>query len=139
MMPGVAEWIQRQHQLVLERREVKSLYGRVRRFPVLFDRAHVAAMQRQAVNMPIQSSVSDMTLLANLRILRRLRQEGVPVLPWPHFHDGFIIQVGEDHVDRGVAICVEEMHDTGFRTDVPFAIDVSVGPSWAETNEVYRG
>jgi DNA polymerase I len=138
-MPRVPAYINRQHDLVMREQEVCSIFGRKRRFPLILDRGHATAIQRQAVNMPIQSGVSDMTLLANLRILKRLRDEGIRVRPWPHIHDGFMLLVEEDRIDRGVEVLVEEMHDVGFETKVPFAIEAAVGPSWGSVKTVHEG
>lgn len=139
MMPEVPKWIQQQKGLVTRNQEVSSLYGRKRRFPIILDRRHSAEVGRQAVNMPIQSSVSDMTLLANLRAIARMRESGIAAKPWPHIHDGFIIQVPENWVDPGVHMVIEEMQDVGFETEVPFAVEVGVGPKWGQIKTVWEG
>ena len=134
-MPGFRRWVAEQHVTVREEGEVRSLYGRKRRFPIQGG-AGMNTVLRQAVNTPIQSSVSDMTLIANLKILRDLGDRG---RPWPHFHDGFIVQVREDAVDEALELTKHHMHDPGFQTDVHFAIEVAVGPSWGTVEEVYVG
>ena len=139
MMPGVTRWIARQKDRVMRDQEVTSLYGRKRRFPIILDSRHSSEVKRQAVNMPIQSSVSDMTLLANLRVMDRLRSEGVAVRPWPHIHDGFLVQVPSHLVRESVDILVDTMHDVGFDTEVPVYIEVDVGKKWGDMETVYEG
>lgn len=134
-MPKVRSWINRQRQQVLEDGEVRSLFGRVRRFD-LITRQGKYHVQRQAVNMPIQSSVSDMTLLANLRIMDRLRGEGLEVLPWPHVHDGILLQVPEYAIRPAVRMIHEEMGRVPFDTEVPFTADVETAKRWGELSSV---
>lgn len=135
IMPGFRRWVTAQHALVRREGEVRSLYGRKRRFPVQGG-SWMNGILRQAVNTPIQSSVSDMTLVANLKILREL---GENALPWPHFHDGFIFQVREDMADEAVRLTAEMMHNPGFTSDVPFAVEIAVGETWGTMEGAYVG
>jgi DNA polymerase-1 len=139
MMPNVRAWIARQQSQVMIDREVMSLFGRKRRFPVVVDRSHAAEIRRQAVNFPVQSSVSDMTLLANLRILRRLEDSGIKTKAWPHVHDGYYYQVDADWVGEAVDVTVEEMHRVPFETRVPFAVEVETGTNWGHLETAYDG
>ncbi|MDD2444873.1 MAG: DNA polymerase [Candidatus Nanoarchaeia archaeon] len=139
MMPKVRAWIAKQHSQVMVDREVVSLFGRKRRFPVVVDRRHAAEIRRQAVNFPVQSSVSDMTLLANLRVIRRLEGMGIPCQAWPHVHDGYYYQVDTRWVSEAVRVTAEEMHQVPFETRVPFAIEIEAGTNWGELRTVYEG
>ena len=139
MMPDVTKWIAKQKDIVARKQEVSSLYGRKRRFPFIANGRHMSEVKRQAVNMPIQSSVSDMTLLANLRILAVLRGRGMKPLPWPHIHDGFLIQVPKDRLDECIEVVISEMHDVGFETDVPFKCEVDAGDRWGSMEKIFEG
>lgn len=132
MMPKVREWIARQHALVMKEKEVTTIFGRKRRFPLVLDKRHAAEIRRQAVNFPVQSAVSDMTLMANMRIIQRLDDEGIPVRVWPHVHDGFYFQVRDKDVKRAIGISREELHDVPFETRVPFTADIQYGKNWGE-------
>jgi uracil-DNA glycosylase family 4 len=135
MMPDVKRWITRQRASVMRNHQVESLYGRLRRFDFIPDGPGAAEIQRQAVNMPIQSAVSDMTLLANLRAIQRLKDQGVPVRPWPSIHDAFIVQVPEAARDDAMGIVKEVMSTPTFETNVPFTMSIGWGPSWGEIHE----
>ena len=139
MMPGVNAWMEGQRKLAVDEQEVRSLYGRVRRFGLITGRGYVASMVRQAINMPIQSSVSDMTLLANMHAMQRLRDAGIQARPWPHIHDGFIIQVDGHSAEAAVGIVAGEMHKPSFSTDVPFVVDIYVGTRWGHLVKTYAG
>ncbi len=131
-MPRVQEYIVRQHEVVSKDHEVRSLYGRRRRFFLVADPRQRGEMLRQAVNMPIQSAVSDMTLLANMRTLDRLRDRGVETLPGPHIHDGFLFQIEDGAVDEAVSLVTATMQEDEERLGVPLVVEVKTGPSWGD-------
>lgn len=139
MMPKVKLYIARQHTLVMKDKEVTTIFGRKRRFPLVIDKRHAAEIQRQAVNFPVQSAVSDMTLLAFMRIIDRLDSMGIPVKIWPHVHDGFYYQVASEYKDVAVDVTREEMHEVPFETRVPFSVEIQSGPNWGELKTEYEG
>ncbi|MBT7188146.1 hypothetical protein HN911_12545 [Candidatus Bathyarchaeota archaeon] len=136
MMPKVRSWISRQEAAVMRDREVTSLYGRKRRFPFLPTKKSISRAKRQAVNMPIQSSVSDMTLLANIDILRLLKGRGIKALAGFHIHDGFLFQVPDEDLEESIEITKERMSNVGFETRVPFASDTEIGKTWGDLKSV---
>jgi DNA polymerase-1 len=139
MMPKVREWIARQHALVMKDREVATIFGRKRRFPLVLDKRHAAEIRRQAVNFPVQSAVSDMCLMANMRIIDRLDAEGIACKVWPHVHDGFYFLVEDKSVARATEIAIEELHDLPFETRVPFAVEIQAGKNWGDLKAIYEG
>jgi DNA polymerase I-like protein with 3'-5' exonuclease and polymerase domains len=139
MMPKVSTWLNRQKLYALQNHEVSSIYGRKRRFPLIASQSHKAEVQRQAGNMPVQSSVSDMTLLANMRIIKVLEAEGIKCRIWPHVHDGFYFQVLEKYEERAVEVTKNEMHAVGFKTDVNFKCEIQTGTNWGKLKVVYDG
>lgn len=139
MMPKVAKWLARQKATAKMDHEVESLYGRKRRFPIIASKSHLAEIQRQAGNMPVQSSVSDMTLLANMRIIADLEERGIPCLVWPHVHDGFYFQVPEEHEVTAIEVTRDQMHAVGFHTDVDFKCEIETGKSWGDLKIGYEG
>jgi len=139
MMPKVREWIARQHALVMREKEVATIFGRKRRFPLVLDKRHAAEIRRQAVNFPVQSAVSDMCLMGNMRIIQRLDEEGIACKVWPHVHDGFYFQVEDKSVKRATEIAIEELHSLPFETRVPFAVEIQAGKNWGELKVVYEG
>jgi DNA polymerase-1 len=136
-MPGVKRWINKQQILVLVRHEVESLYGRKRRFP-LIGKKHVREIQRQAVNMPIQSSVSDMTLRAKLQTCDRFDEEGIRYLIWPQIHDSFMTLVEEDARDIAARIMKDTMENClDFESEVSFGpVDIKCGHSWGSLKTI---
>lgn len=138
-MPEASRWIRDQKLLVRKEHEVASIYGYKRRFPVFLDKRHISEIERQAVNTPIQNFASVMTLLANIRVMDRIREMGYVPMAWPHVHDGFGVQVPEEIAEEAQEIMIEETHNVGFETDVPFAVEVHRGYGWGDLEKVYEG
>lgn len=132
MMPRVRSWIAKQHSLVIRNGEVVSLYGRKRRFPFIPNKKIASKVKRQAVNSPIQSSVSDMTLLANIDIIHELNRRRIPNKVGYHIHDGFMFQTPDEHVEEAVDITRTRMTNVDFDTEVPFVADVQIGKTWGD-------
>lgn len=137
-MPDVLYWKQEQGKRVVIDHYVTSLYGRKRRFPLIANKRMLKEIQRQAVNMPIQSSVSDMTLMAYLKTCRKFEEEGIIYLRWPQVHDCFMVQVEEAAMERGAQIMKDTMeNDLDFETDVPFGpVEIKSGESWGRLHTV---
>lgn len=138
IMPEVPKFIQRQQERVVREQQAVSIFGRRRRFPLVL-RANASQVRRQGVNMPIQSSVSDMTLMANLEIVRELEKRGARPRVWPHIHDGFVFQVPQDRVDEAVEVARERLLRPPFETDVHFAAEIEVGTRWGSLETVFSG
>jgi len=139
MMPKVKAWLATQKRLVSTKHEVTSLYGRKRRFPLISSKSHLASAQRQAGNMPVQSAVSDMTILAGMRIIKRLEDQDVQCMIWPHIHDCVMFQVPDEFTEHAVKITIKEMHNVGFKTNVAFKCEVETGKSWGDLVVKFNG
>ncbi len=130
-MPAVKLWIAYQRNQVLIDHEVSSIFHRRRRFPLILNKRQRAEIQRQAVNMPIQSSVSDMTLLASIATCSKFDDLGIRYMRWPQIHDSFMVVVEEGAIREAGAIMKAIMEDVPFETDVPFSpVEIKCGKSW---------
>ncbi len=137
-MPGVRLWIAKERDLVVATHEVKSIFGRTRRFPLIASRSQKAEVQRMAVNMQVQSPVSDMTLMASLKTCRKFDEAGIRYLRWPQIHDSFMVVVEEGAVSEAAAIMKDTMeNDLDFDTDVPFGpVEIKCGRSWGDLEDI---
>ena len=132
IMPSAKRWITEMKMQVLTSHQVQSLYGRKRRFSLIADKRQRSEVQRQAVNMPIQSSVSDMTLRAYCRTCGELERLGMKIKRYSQIHDSFTIQVEEHAVQEAGQIMRNIMENQlDFETDVPFGpVEIESGRSW---------
>lgn len=97
---------------------------------------------RQAVNFHIQSLGSDITCWAMARVDRALRARQLLSLLCAQVHDSILVDVYPGERDEVMDIIKQEMEVEANRVfakilkGVPLRIDLSVGKTWAELEEV---
>jgi len=131
--PRVKEWIRYQQQSVCTLGYVDTPFNRKRRFEFITPE-NKAEILRQAVNAPIQSTASDITLSALIRIGQRLgNSDGTRLLLT--VHDSILLETREDPVEVAHWVKSEMVSDVLDNT-VPFDADVKIGQNWGELKEV---
>ncbi len=125
--PGLERWIENQHKLVHKNRYVETAMGRRRRFPMIDD---WGAVERQAVNTPIQSFGSDLVIAAAIRIDPQL-PEGAKTLPII-VHDSIMYLVRRDLIPQVHDIVKRELETPPIPMNVPLRADFKVGWSWGK-------
>lgn len=131
LMPGVQAWIEETKRQVRSQRYVESIFKRRRRFPFITDR-NLAALQREAVNFPVQSGASDLTLSSIIRLHSVFKQAYPEVKIVAMVHDSIVVECPE-HISSEVGKLVHKiMESPPFTTDVPFPVEVIVGQHWGE-------
>jgi DNA polymerase-1 len=111
LFKGVVAWRKQQGELMQRQGYVESVFGRRRRYLLLTSR-NVGKAKRVAMNAPIQSAVSDLTLISAIRlhkVYKRMDYAKVVLL----IHDSLIMEVRDDHVEE----VKKTMHD--IMLDVP--------------------
>ena len=112
---------------------VRSIYGRIRPLPGIMDRnANIRkAAEREAINMPIQGTASDIVKIAMLRVDEEFRREGLESRMLMQVHDELLVEVPEREVAKVTEILKHEM-ETAVSLDVPLVADVGVGENWMD-------
>jgi uracil-DNA glycosylase family 4 len=131
LMPKAKEWIDNTRTFVREHGYVETPFGRRRHFGLITDDTW-KNVQNEAINFPVQSTSSDVTLSAMLRIGDMMQGHAHPLLM---VHDSIIVEVPEDRIDWAREIVTEVMISEPRRLlgcKVPFAVDLDVGHSWAD-------
>ena len=138
IMPGGRQWINKMKMQVLMTHEVQSLYGRKRRFSLIADKKQRAEVQRQAVNMPIQSSVSDMTFRAYYQTCQEFDDMHIEFKRWAQIHDAFMILVRKQDVRKAGAVMKDVMENhLDFETNVSFGpVEIRHGKSLGNLKEL---
>jgi DNA polymerase-1 len=117
---------------------ITTALGRWRGLPEIYsaDFAKKAGAERQAVNTPIQSLGSDITLTKLNELYRdqRLRSRGIR--PLATVHDSILFLVPDEHLDM-VTYIQQQMEDVGIFKDlygvvldVPLTTDAKIGEYW---------
>ena len=112
---------------------VRSIYGRIRPLAGIADRnANIRkAAEREAINMPIQGTASDIVKIAMLRVDEEFKREQLRSRMLMQVHDELLVEVPENEVSKVTEILKHEM-ETAVSLDVPLVADVGVGDNWMD-------
>lgn len=126
-------------ETVLHAREcgyVTTMYGRRRYIPELAAQNHNVRSfgERVAKNTPIQGSAADILKIAMVRVMRRLRQEGMASEIILQVHDELILECPESEAIAAALILKEEMEKAG-DLSIPLKVDIGTGYSWYDAKE----
>lgn len=88
-------------------------------------------VNNQAINFPGQSMASDLCLHSLIRLHTLLTGLG-----WGRIlltvHDSLVFNIKKKYLHQAITLIEKEMTTPPFKTDTPFAVDVTVGPSYGE-------
>ena len=128
---GVRRYMDETPELARERGFVTSLYGRRRYFPSINDRnfAVRTRAEREAINMPIQGTASDIVKIAMLSTAKARKDAGLKTMMIMQIHDELLFEAPQAEVERACEIIKREM-EAAAELDVPLIADVGVGDDW---------
>ncbi|MFN0087389.1 MAG: DNA polymerase I [Blastocatellia bacterium] len=110
----------------------RSIFGRLRRLPDLSGKgAARAGAEREAVNMPMQGSASDIVKLAMLDVAEALRREKLRARMILQVHDELVFDVPKEEVEKTRAI-VKKAMEAAAKIDVPLEVEIGVGANWVD-------
>lgn len=139
-LPAVSRWKAMQQKRGFTEGKVYSAFGRVR--PLSKRIYSKGEIERRAVNTPIQSTASDVTLTSYIRIHERLKEYGFRSLAYLFVHDslGFDIYPGEffDMYEMLQYEMAEVPPQLFPWLDVPLEVDCDSGYSWGAMGNVQR-
>ena len=115
---------------------VRSIYGRIRPVPTINDRnGNIRARaEREAINMPIQGSASDIVKIAMLKVEEALRSAGLQAQMVMQVHDELLIEAPQAEAQRVEEILCREM-ETAVVLDVPLEVEAGVGENWMDVKK----
>ncbi len=112
---------------------VRSIYGRIRPLQGINDRnANIRkAAEREAINMPIQGTASDIVKIAMLHVEEAFRREHLEARMLMQVHDELLIEAPESEVEQTAKVLKHEM-ETAVQLDIPLIADVGIGDNWMD-------
>ena len=112
---------------------VRSAYGRLRPIPGINDRnGNIRGRaEREAINMPIQGTASDIVKIAMIKVDEALRRENLRARLLMQVHDELLIEAPADEAARVAALLKREM-ETAVELDVPLEAEAGIGDNWME-------
>jgi len=111
---------------------IETPFGRRRRFS-LITTSNQNALENEAINFPIQSTASDLTLLSAIDLHPRLIPLDAHIINL--VHDSILIECDPGSADQVVALARQIMLDTPayyLSTDFPFEVSHAVAASWGQ-------
>lgn len=128
---GIREYMDRTPEEARKNGYVTSLFGRRRYFPGINDRNYTvrSRAEREAINMPIQGTASDIVKIAMIRVANTLKKEGLATTMIMQVHDELLFESPKAEVEQASEIIKREM-ESAATLDVPIVVDVGVGDNW---------
>ncbi len=135
--PKLLKWHTKYKNLARQWGYIRSPLGRVRHLPLINsrDRQSASKDERRAVNAPVQSTLSDMSLWATARAHENGWTKEAPVVAM--VHDQLISYIPEDNWEfyakrmKGLMQSLP-FNEVGWSPALPFTVDCEVGPNLGE-------
>jgi DNA polymerase-1 len=114
-----------------EKGYVESMFGRRRYFPSINDRNFSvrSRAEREAINMPIQGTASDIVKIAMIRVADAIKREKLETKMIMQVHDELLFEAPNAEVERAMEIIKREM-EAAAELDAPLVADVGSGNNW---------
>ncbi len=116
---------------------VNTLYGRKRFFPDMHALSHTErqALEREAINMPIQGSNADLIKSAMIRLQYELRTRHMKTRMILQVHDELVFEVPVEELDQAKRLIRERMEGVE-KLNVPIKVEMKVGRNWYEAEAI---
>ncbi|MFV0387873.1 MAG: DNA polymerase I [Pyrinomonadaceae bacterium] len=130
---GIKAYMDRTPVEAREKGYVTTIFGRRRYLHSINDKNFVVRTraEREAINMPIQGTASDIVKIAMINVERALRNERLSARMLMQVHDELLLEVPEAEINVVKTLLVREM-EAAATLDVPLIADVGVGENWRD-------
>jgi DNA polymerase-1 len=130
---GVRRYMEEVPVRAREHGYVRSIYGRIRPLPGITDRnANIRkAAEREAINMPIQGTASDIVKIAMLNVDQEFQREKLAAKLLMQVHDELLVEAPDSESEHVAEILKREM-ETAVKLDVPLVVDVGIADNWMD-------
>ena len=137
--PGVKDYMKNVKKVVLRDEYLSTFFGR-RRYFEIYPGMHPNVLEgvyRDAVNFPIQSTASDLVLVATGRIWHKMRDMNMRSRIVAHVHDSVLFDIYDEELKPFLKIIKPTMEDIRFDwLNVPLVVDLKLGYNWGELDEI---
>ncbi len=131
---GIKKFMEETPEIAREQGFVTSIYGRRRYLPSINDRNYNvrSRAEREAINLPIQGTASDIVKIAMLRVDEALSREGLKTRMIMQVHDELLFESPIEEVEKATQIIKTEM-EKAVQLDVPLTVEIGAGDNWMLT------
>ncbi len=137
--PGIRDYMEETKAYCRENGFVSTIFGRACHYPGI--RAGNAnermAVERQAINAPIQGSAADIIRRAMIRMEDALSRSNLHAQMLLQVHDELIFEVPDDEVDETIPLIVEIMREAphpALTLKVPLEVEARAADNWDEAH-----
>jgi DNA polymerase I len=135
--PSVKVYVDRTLNQAHQQGYVNTLYGRKRFIPEMHSLPSVErqALEREAINMPIQGTNADLIKIAMIRIQHALEEQRVKTRMILQVHDELVFEVAVEEMERArrlIKRLMEGVMDGTMKGHVPIKVEMKVGKNWYE-------
>jgi DNA polymerase I len=130
---GVRRYMEEVPLRAREHGYVRSIYGRIRPLAGINDRnANIRkAAEREAINMPIQGTASDIVKIAMLHVSEEFKRANISAQLLMQVHDELLVEAPAGESKQVAGILKREM-ESAVELDVPLVVDVGIGDNWMD-------
>lgn len=132
---GVKRYMDETRELAKQQGHVETVFGRKLVLPDIQNvkGAKLAALERQAINAPMQGTAADLIKLAMVAVQQALDAQGKGTQMIMQVHDELVFEVPEAEVDW-VRTEVPRLMAGVAALAVPLLAEVGVGPNWEQAH-----
>ncbi|MEJ7624518.1 MAG: DNA polymerase I [Pyrinomonadaceae bacterium] len=130
---GIRTYMDRTPAQAREQGYIATLFGRRRYFPSIRDRnfAVRSRAEREAINMPIQGTASDIVKIAMIRVAKALKAEKLETKMIMQVHDELLFDAPDNEIPTVTELIKREM-EAAATLDVPLVVDIGFGDNWMD-------
>lgn len=137
--PRLASWLKDQQKRAMQQGYITTPFGRKRRLPQVWgtDRNAIGEAMRQAVNMPIQATASDLNILLLLHMHEHINKEKAWLIN--SIHDAGELMVHESYIGVALSHLADGLNSINSRMPflkIPLAVDVEIGSRGGELTKI---
>lgn len=131
---GIKKFMDETPEIAREKGFITSLFGRRRYLPSIKDRNFNlrSRAEREAINMPIQGTASDIVKMAMIKVDKALKAEDLKARVIMQVHDELLIEAPDAEVEKVKQIVKREM-ENAVSLDVPLIAELGSGKNWMST------
>ena len=131
--PHIKEYVERTLNQARKQGYVNTMYGRKRFFPDMagLPFSERQALEREAINMPIQGSNADLIKIAMIHIQHAIAQQRLKTRMILQVHDELVFEVPDDELETARKLVRREMEDVE-KLLVPIKVEMKLGRNWYE-------
>lgn len=128
---GIKKYMDETPVLAREQGYVSTIFGRRRYLPSINDRnfAVRSRAEREAINLPIQGTASDIVKIAMIKVDKALSESGLKTRILMQVHDELLLEAPFEEVKTAKEILTQEMQSAA-ELDVPLLVEVGSGDNW---------